>query len=73
MSAKVAVPTSATMKVTPAQIKDSTGLLVPPKTKTPTNAAAANESNRNEVREGFFLAMFRVYFDEAGVAAATPS
>ena len=61
------------MKVTPAQIKDSTGLLVPPKTNTPTNAAAANESNRNEVREGFFLAMFKVYFDEAGVAAATPS
>ncbi len=73
VSARAAVPTRATMKVAPAQIRDSTGLLVPPKTNTPTNAAAANASNRNEVDDGFFLAMVKVYFDETGVAAATPS
>jgi hypothetical protein len=46
---------------------------VPPKTNTPTKAAAANDSERNAVSEVAFLAMAKVYFDDEGVAAATPS
>ena len=73
VSANVAIPTNTTMNVTPAQISDSTGLRVPPNTNTPTNAAAAKDSERNAVSEVAFLAIAKVYFDDDGVAAATPS